>query len=598
MANLMSINSIEKSFGAEPLFLDLSFGIEHGDHIGIIGPNGAGKSTLLKILAGFEQSDAGSIISPRGTQVAYIPQISEFPETQTIYEAVYEAAVNGGCPEQEREGRVHTTLGKMGFTDSDQIISHLSGGWRKRLTLACGWVQEADLVLLDEPTNHLDIESILWLQNLLKNAPFAWILVSHDRYFLDQTVSKIMELNRLFPTGLFTQACGYSRYLEKRREYLNNLAQQLESLRNKVRKETDWLRRSPKARTTKAKFRIEAAHQMIKEVEKLKGHREKQAAPVSFSASHRKTKKLLQAKLISKQLGDCKLIEGLDLLLAPGKRIGLLGRNGSGKTTLLKLLAGEYSPDKGTIQTAPHLKIVYFDQKRTLIDPQISVAEALSESGDQIIYRGQPVHIVSWGSRFGLQADQLALPVAELSGGEQAKLQIARLMLKPADVLLLDEPTNDLDMDTLEQLEESLIDFPGAVVLVTHDRFMMNRVCKQFLGLDGKGRCVPVASYTQWEQAVKEPSGSTNSKPKESQKKLSQKKKLSYHEQREFDQMEARILEAEEAVETCQQYLADPEIASNGPELASAMEKLKQAEKIAEKLYQRWSELEAKGLNH
>ena len=594
MANLVSINAIEKSFGADPLFVDLSFGIEQGDHLGVIGPNGAGKSTLLKILAGLEEADSGNMVVPRGTRIAYVPQIEEFCGEKSVYDWVLESAIQAGIPETEREGKVHTTLGKMGFTDPDAAVSSLSGGWKKRLTLARGWVREADLMLLDEPTNHLDIVSIIWLQKLLKTVSFAWVLVSHDRYFLDQTVSRTMELNRLFKGGVFSVDCSYSLFLQKRSEHMGVLAQQLDSLQGKVRREKEWLGRNPKARSTKARYRVDAAQAMITELEAMNNRQDKSGLAVSFTASNRKTRKLLFAKQMVKRFGDKTIINGLELLLSPGKRLGLLGKNGSGKTTLLKLLHGSLDLDAGSIQMAPHLKIVYFDQNREQFDPGMSVARALSDAGDQIIYRGQPVHVISWAKRFGIEADQLTLPVGEMSGGEQAKLQIARLMLLTADVLLLDEPTNDLDMSTLEQLEESLTEFPGALVLVTHDRFMLNRVCNSFLGLDGSGNCTAVASYEQWEKSLQIEKKPAKPVEKATLKSAEPRKKLSFNEQREFDGMEQRILEVETRLEALRLALGDPGIASNGAELARLLEQQKQTEHEAEALYNRWTELEAK----
>jgi len=468
-------------------------------------------------------------------------------------------------------------------------VAELSGGWQKRLTLACGWVQNPDLILYDEPTNHLDLKSILWLQKTLNQSRKAWVLVSHDRYFLDQTLKRTMELNKLFDFGFLSEPCGYTRFMEKREAFLEQQAQSIESLRNKVRRETEWLRRSPKARTTKAKFRIDAANELIQQLEMMNQRHQNQKAALSFTASNRKTRKLLSVDHISKGWDGCAVISHLDLLLSPGKRLGLLGTNGSGKTTLLKLLAGILSPDG-----APHLNLVYFDQERRQIDPDLSVARALSGDSDQIIYRGQPVHIASWAKRFGITVDQLPLPVRELSGGEQAKLHIARLMLLKADVLLLDEPTNDLDMETVQQLEESLLDFPGAMVLVTHDRFMLNRVCNDYLGLDGQGGVFAVSSFKQWESTLSDDKVSGRKKAQVSRETTQKvKKKLSYNDQREYDAMESRILDIEEKIEMYQSRLEDATIASNGAELSKILNQLQDARHVAERMYERWSELES-----
>jgi len=592
---LLRCRRLTKSFGPEILFEEFDLTIHHDDRIGIIGPNGAGKSTLLKMLSSLEPPDEGEIVLSKGARLAYVPQIAEFDSSQTVFEAVLAAAHAWGLSPEDSEGATHIALGKLGFSDPEAPIGQMSGGWRKRLTLACGLVGTPDLVLFDEPTNHLDVKGVLWLEALLASASFAWVLVTHDRTFLERTVRRIVEVNRIFPEGKLVVKGNYRLFKEERVAFLENQQRYRESLANKVRGEVDWLSRNPKARTTKAKYRIDAALRLIGELELVKTRMVDRKTTIAFSASDRKTKKLIEIKDLAKTLGDKPLINSLNILFSPGSRIGILGPNGSGKTTLLRLIMGQLTPDKGSIQMAPNLACVYFDQDRSKLDGSLPLQQALSDTGDTVVYRGEGVHVIAWAKRFRFKNDQLRLPVSELSGGEQARLLIARLMLEEADVLLLDEPTNDLDIATLEMLEESLIEFPGAVVLVSHDRYMLDRVCTSFVGLDGRGGANTFADYLQWERDFtdiqprkkKTTEGSkTRSKPAP--------KKLSYMEQREFDGMEETILAAEEGLEAKTAAAEDPTIASDGHKLVAAHEALDRAQKEVERLYERWSELSEK----
>jgi len=593
MSVLLRAQDIAKAFGVQTLFDDLKLSIEDGQRLGIIGPNGAGKSTLLKILAGLESPDAGEVIRRNHLRLAYVPQHSQFDETRKVGDILEQAAAE--LPEMERHAAVAVTLGKLGFTDPDQKVASLSGGWRKRLTLACGLVGEPELLLLDEPTNHLDMEGVWRLEELLRGASFTWVMISHDRAFIDRTVNQVGELNAIFEDGILFSTGGYKPFCEFREAYLDAQEKQYASLQNKVRRETEWLRAGVKARTTKAKYRIDAAYGLIAELDAMKQRRDDKTAGIAFSASNRKTRKLIEVKNLAKTMGDKPILDHLDFVFKPGSRTGILGANGTGKTTFLRLLNKELDPERGEVFHAPNLSVVYFDQRRRHLNPDETVQQALSPTGtDGVVYRGQAVHVMSWATRFRFKADQMRMPVGQLSGGEQARLLIARLMLQPADVLLLDEPTNDLDIPTLEILEESLLDFPGALILVTHDRFMLERVCTQFLAFDGAGQLLPCSDHRQWERSLREASqpkanATTTAKPKQTAKP--KPKKLSYKEQRELDGMEETILEAEEALETAKAHANDPAIASNGPKLTEAFEALHKAEAEVARLYERWAEL-------
>ena len=597
MSVLLTAESLTKAFGARPLFEGLSFTIFDGDHVGLVGPNGSGKSTLLKILAGVEDADSGTRALRKGVRVGYVPQDPVFAPGKTVEEVLLEALANDHTlDEHEKFGRVSFTLGKAGFLDRDQKSDALSGGWRKRLAIAHELVTEPDVLLLDEPTNHLDIDAILWLEELLRTEPKAFVVVSHDRYFLENITKRMLELNRAYPGGLLESTGSYSALLEKRDEVLRNEAAYQETLANLVRREVEWLRRGPKARTTKAKARIQNAGRLIDELAEGRDRAMSFNAEIDFTASQRKTKRLWVGRGLSKSLGGRPLVTNLDLLLPPGTRLGILGPNGSGKTTLLRMITGELEPDAGTIEKAEGLRIVYFEQNRESLDPNVTLKRALAPEGDSVIYRDRPIHVAGWAKRFLFRSEQLETAVSRLSGGEKARIVLARLMLQPADLLVMDEPTNDLDIPTLDVLEESLLDFPGALVLVTHDRYLIDRVSTRILALDGRGGAEHFADYAQWEDSRSaKPAVAATPKPAaEAPRSAAKDKRLGYLEQREFDAMEEKVLEAEEALSVAQQRAEDPAIASDPSELQARYAELDAARLEVERLYARWAELEAK----
>lgn len=591
MALLLNCQSLTKQFGAATLFEGVSFTIGERERHGLIGPNGAGKSTLLKCLAGIESPDAGEVALRKGVRMTYVPQDPVFEGGKSVGDILRTAA---------REPEVVRVLaGQAGFHDFAVPVDSLSGGWRKRLALTQGLVTQPDLLLLDEPTNHLDLEGIEWLEGLLTAAPFSSCVITHDRAFLEDTSTHVMELNRAYPGGLFRVEGPYSSFLEKREQFFAAQAKQRESLESKVRREIEWLRRGAKARTRKAKARIGAAMDLIAALEDLDSRTQTSRTQIDFTASDRKTKKLIQVEGLSYEAAGRTLFKNLKFHLSPGFRMGLAGGNGSGKTTLLRLLLGQIAPQAGEIKRADFLKMVYFEQQRQQIDPALPLKRALAPEGDSVLYRGRPVHVNGWAKRFLFREEQLVQPVGALSGGERARVHIARLMLEEADVLMLDEPTNDLDIPTLEVLEESLLDFPGALVLVTHDRYLMDRVATHVLGLDGEGGGKLYADLVQWEDDLdrmrrEKAAASRPAAAPAPQKETSPRKKLSYIEQREWDAMEQKILDAEAAVAAAQASLADASAAGDGARISQAFEALKTAEAEVERLYVRWAELEAK----
>jgi ATP-binding cassette subfamily F protein uup len=588
---------LTKSFGPRPLFADLSFELKAGERVGLIGPNGAGKSTLFKILAGLEDADAGDVTLRRGVRVGYVPQDDTFPDGATAREVLLAALADDHLEDHERETRTAITLTQVGFADSDQPAASMSGGWKKRLALARELVRKPDLLLMDEPTNHLDLPGVVWLERLLRAAPFAYLVSTHDRAFLRAIADEILEVSRIYPDGAFRASGGYDAFADRRDEFMEGQERLREAVANQVRRETEWLGRKESAQRRKSRSRIGEAADRRAELAEL-NYRTQAAgqAGIDFAATGRQSKKLLTATGVGKSLGGRSLFSGLDITLSPGTKLGLLGPNGSGKSTLLRVLAGQLDPDAGTVVRADGLRTVVFEQGRAALDLSLPLRRALSVNGDTVVFNGQPMHVAAWAQRFLFKAEMLNLEMSALSGGEQARVRIAQLMLQPTDVLFLDEPTNDLDIASLEVLEDSLAEFPGAVVLVTHDRDLMDRLCTEVIGLDGRGGAAGYGSVSQWLTAyerdtrkAEEPS----KKPEKAAPPPPKPKKLSFKEQQEWDGMEAAILTAEQAVEARQ---AEVEMASTAghAKLTAACLALDEARAAVDRLFARWEELATK----
>jgi len=597
---LINVRSISKAFGADPLFQNVSFTVSEGDRIGLIGPNGSGKSTLLRILAGTEVPDDGEIAVRKRIRMSYVEQESEFVSGETVRSVIDAAMKTSAVPDSERGTRFAETLGRAGFADLDAEAAALSGGWQKRLAIVEALVQGPDILLLDEPTNHLDLAGIEWLEEVLEQAGFACVVISHDRYFLENVATEMAELSRIYPDGLLRVKGRYSTFLEKKEEFLHAQSKRQEALENLVHGEIEWLRRGAKARTRKSKARIDKAGELMEELADLNTRTRSGTAQIDFSATDRKTKRLIELQNVSYEIGGRRLFQELNFIISAGLRVGLVGPNGSGKTTLLRLLRGEVAPATGEIRRADKLRIVYFDQRREL-DPSVTLRRALAPEGDSVIYQDRVTHVASWAAKFLFKGEQLNQPVDRLSGGERARVLIAQLMLQPADVLLLDEPTNDLDIPTLEILEESLLEFRGSLVLVTHDRYMLDRVSTVVLGLDGQGGAERFADYSQWEtwqaerqqtsqMGVRESTRATTS----TEPATSSKKKLSYLEAREYASIEERVAAAELVLDTKRVAAENPDIASDSERLMAAHVELEQAQSEVDTLYARWAELEKK----
>lgn len=608
MANLVTCRSLAKSFGAQSLFTGVDLVVSGGDKIGLIGPNGSGKSTLLKIVCGLEEQDEGSILLQKHVRLSYLAQSDHFDDNASCVDNLLQALADSDLDSTERLHRVRSLLSRAEFEDIDGPVAKLSGGWRKRLAICRSLLTEPDVLVMDEPTNHLDIEGILWLEELLKSGlqegPEAYLIVSHDRRFLENCTNRIIELSASYPAGSFEVNGNYSKFLEEREKFTQLQTENEVRLSNKVRRETEWLRRGPKARTTKARYRIDEAYRLQDKLTEVKTrNRAGGTVQLDFDSTGRKTKKLLEAVGMTKGFEGKNLFSDLDILLSPGTRLGLLGRNGCGKSTLMKILAAGgddkgFGPDSGTIRIADNVQIASFDQNREQIDPSVILKRALAPEGDSVVFQGRSLHVVSWAKKFLFKVDQLETPVAQLSGGEHARILLANLMRRPADILLLDEPTNDLDIPSLDMLEESLLDFPGALVLVTHDRFLLDRVCDGLIGFDGKGGVAYYADYTQWLEALKtsdiDQLPDRQEKPKS--KKGSGKKagRLSYMDQREYDTMEDLITEGEIEIEELQSKMASPEVVADSAQLAECWQQVEAVKARVEALYDRWDELEAK----
>ncbi|MBL9141045.1 MAG: ABC-F family ATP-binding cassette domain-containing protein [Phycisphaerae bacterium] len=621
---LLVASNVARSHGVRELFHGVCLSVDVGERVALIGPNGAGKSTLLRTLAGQEPADAGEVRLARGVQAVYVPQHDVFQEGLSSLDACAHAALRSA----QVHGDLHDAtalstmlLGRIGFDAArmEQPAQALSGGWKKRLSVACALASAGgapDLLLLDEPTNHLDVAGLRWLELfLLRGAPDAragaCVFVTHDRSLLQAVATRVVELSSAYEQGTFQAEGDYEEFVRRRSEFLSGQARAEEALANEVRQDNVWLSRGAQARRTKSKGRIEDSADRRAELSALSARNSAATAggaSVDFNATGRRTRKLIAAKHIAKSMGGRLLFHGVDLELTPGTCTGLMGPNGSGKTTLLRVLTQALPPDSGSVVVAdPAPRIVVLTQLRQELSPSMLLREVIGPPGDVVQFRDRQMHITAWSRRFLFRDEQLIQPLSSLSGGELARAHIARMMLEPADVLVLDEPTNDLDITTLEVLEESVESFPGAVLLVTHDRAMLERLADSIVVLGGPEASVRiVASVKQALNALDESErGAANAVRERVREASSQaapdapqgapsRKRLGYMEQREFDGMEARILKAEAAVHEAEAHVSKPEVSADHVALAKACRVLEVAQAEVAALYARWAELEAK----
>jgi ATP-binding cassette subfamily F protein uup len=610
VAILLSALDVGHAFGARPLFSGVNFTISDGDRVGLIGPNGAGKSTLLKIVAGVIAPDAGSIARRQGMRVAYLAQVPVLAEGRTVRETVREGLTSGGHHDDhdwKGELRVDDVLARLdlstGAVQGDTAVDTLSGGWKKRVALARALVAEPDLLLLDEPTNHLDVESILWLEKLLASARFATVTVTHDRLFLQRVANRILELDRRNAGGVLDIAGDYATYVERKAEAMAAQERREDVLRNTLRRETEWLRRGAAARTTKQDARIQRHAVLSENVAELQARNRVKSVDLDFQGGGKQPRRLIEAKGIAKKFGERTIFSDIDLLIAPGTRLGLLGPNGCGKSTLLRVLLGEESPSAGTVMRADNLMVASFEQDRGSLDPNETVANTVCPDGDYVAFRGGRQHRSGYLERFLFRSEQLNMTVGQLSGGEQARLLVARLMLRPANVLVLDEPTNDLDLATLGVLEEALTSFDGAVLLVTHDRYFLDQVATKILAFppQGDGSLTAFADVEQWEPwhaaqltalADKKPRGGGETNADRAGTAGNKRRKLGFKDQRDWETIEARIAEAEAEVALLEVQTAAPEVVTDAARLVSLMGQIEAGRAEVDRLYARWAELE------
>jgi ABC transport system ATP-binding/permease protein len=599
MSLLFSLNQVSKAYGDDTLFSDLTLDYKAKEQLGLIGMNGSGKSTLLKIIQGMTAPDEGELKRGLNDRFVYLAQQDQFDPEKSIETILYDCLEDAPIDEKERHKRVNQALGKGKFTDSNLLAKNLSGGWTKRLAISRALCMKPDLLLLDEPTNHLDISGILWLEKMLQTASFSFIVVSHDRTFLENVCANIMEIGKYYVQGYFKIQGQYILFEREREKFLVAQQKKQASMASKMRREEEWLRQSAKARSTKAKYRIDQAEELRTELSSIK-NRNKIATKIGidFSATGRQTRKLLQAYKLEKGFEGKTLFSNLTFELGPGFCLGVVGENGSGKSTLLSILKKNIEPDEGTVKWAENLRISIFDQSRTQLNPEIPLREALNPAGgDSVNYKGRSVHVVTWAKRFLFMPDQLDMPIKRLSGGEKARIILANLMLEPCDILLLDEPTNDLDILSLEVLEQSIQEFAGAVIIVSHDRYLMDRVCHKILYLDPHKGAQFYKDFNQIlasREAVRETVKTPSPKKIAPKKVVKNKPSFSYKDKYELEHIEHHILEGEAQVEKLTKKIQEPSVLSDTVLMTDICLQLEKAESTVQELYTRWEILEDK----
>jgi ATP-binding cassette subfamily F protein uup len=596
---LLNTHLLTKSYSGRTLFRDVSFGVNEGDRIGLVGPNGAGKSTLLKALFGTVDADGGTISRKRGLRLGFMEQTPSFEPDATILSAVLEKAVDPN----ESLAQAMTVMAQLNLNtfDENKLVSELSGGWRKKVALAREVVSEPELLLLDEPTNHLDVTSILWLEEYLKSAPFAVMMVTHDRLFLQRVATRILDLDPRNPNSLLSVDGDYTTYMAAKEHELSALERQERVQRNQLRREMEWLSRGSLARQTKQSARIEAAAELKESVYALEKQNRPRALDLEFGDAESGPKKLVELEGVSKSYDGRILFENLDLIIGRRSRLALLGDNGTGKSTLIKLILGLEQPDNGKIKRADKLQYSHFEQGRDTIDPTLSVLQNICPEGDYVICQGSALHVRSYLDRFLFPGIKAELPAAKLSGGEQARLRLAQLMLNSSQILVLDEPTNDLDTDTLEVLETALKEYNGAVILVTHDRYFMDAVADEILAFpptpESPKRLERFASYFQWESWREEQIATLRQKAKARAREEAPapaKQKMSYKEKFELENMESTIMKIEKRIEELSSQSVLPEVLSDHKKLSEIHTALAEAQAELDGKFQRWAVLEAK----
>jgi ATP-binding cassette subfamily F protein uup len=624
---LILLDHVSLAFGHLPLLDDISLQIEPGERVALIGRNGSGKSTLLQILAGEQPPDAGVIWPQPGVRLARLVQDVPLSADRPVFDVVaeglehlsdlvtsyhrvaVEVSEHGSAELLDRLGRlqheleekdawrleqrVGMVLGRLGLPP-EAIVDTLSGGWRRRTLLARSLVAQPDVLLLDEPTNHLDIDAITWLEAFLAEYPGAVVFVTHDRAFLQRLATRILELDR----GRLTSWPGdYQTFLRKKEEWLANEVLQREKFDKRLAGEEAWLRQGVKARRTRNEGRVRALRAMREE--RAARRLQLGAARIQVELADPSGRLVFEAREVSKSFGPEPLIRDFSARVMRGDRIGLIGPNGSGKTTLLRLLLGEIEPDLGMVRRGVNVQVAYYDQQRERLDPEQTVFDTIGEGNDTVTVNGRTRHVNGYLSDFLFTPERACAPVKALSGGERNRLMLARLFTRPANVLVLDEPTNDLDLETLELLEAQLVEFPGTLLLVSHDRVFLDNAVTSTLVFEGAGHVREyVGGYEDWlRQKPSTPVEETRTAAaiRTKRGRAEGSRKLSYHEQRELDRLPARIeaLEAEQI--QLNAAVSDPAFYLETPEnIRAKLARLEQVEMELLQVYAVWDELDSR----
>ena len=597
---LISLQNITLGFGGPPLLDNINLQIESGQSIGLLGLNGMGKTTLLKLIHGDLLPESGEIARQADLRVAYLPQGIPLDLKGSIREIVASGLETKPNPQPENESywqsqlQVDKVISQMKL-DPDSPFDLLSAGLKRRVLLARGLARDPNLLLLDEPTNHLDIESIDWMEGFLKRRGGTLLFVTHDRTFLQNLSDRILELDR---GQIFDWDCDYPTFIKRKEALLAAEEKENHLFDKKLAQEEVWIRRGIQARQTRNEGRVRALMRLRNQRTQRRDQPGK--ARIQVDAEQRSGRMVIETKKLTYAFEKQKIVSGLNLMIQRGDRLGIIGPNGSGKTTLLRLLLGELEPQSGTLRHGTNLEIAYFDQVRSQLDESKSILDNVSQGLDVITINGRERNVVSYLQGFLFSRERIHAPISALSGGERNRLLLARLFARPANLLVLDEPTNDLDIETLEILENMLLEYPGTLILVSHDRSFLNNLVTSTLVLskDGQGREF-VGGYDDW-QNQKDVSKNDRNSSKKAQKisspapeKKKTAKKLTYKEERELESLPAKIevLEAEQA--QLNGSLADPAFyRENNVEVSQAVKRLRDIEDELQHTYSRWEELD------
>ncbi|MBK7996452.1 MAG: ABC-F family ATP-binding cassette domain-containing protein [Blastocatellia bacterium] len=635
--NLLSLSQISQTYDLKPVLQDITLAIDTNERVGIIGANGSGKTTLFKIIAGELTASSGSVSIRRGIQLGLLAQepkldpnltinqtlsasLSEIQQVISDYQLINNQIAN--CQDEDElkklqpqhelieqrleqlggwqyQHRIDTILGYLDLKAEDKLINNLSGGERKRVALACALIQNPDLLILDEPTNHLDAYTISWLEQYLDNYSGALLLITHDRYFLDNVVDRMIEIDR---GRTISYTGGYSDYLAERAQKQETAAKVQNKLLNLLRKEEAWLRQGVRARGTKSKYRVQNVYELR---EKARQEAEYQLQG-RLSSTKRLGNTVLETEKLTVYFQEQLLVKELDFIMVKGDRVAIVGPNGCGKTTLLKTLIGMLPATSGKIVLGKNTEIAYFAQDRLDLDGEMTVWKYLAENAETIKVGSEFRNIRSYLSDFKFDSNKLLSKIHTLSGGEKNRLVLAKLLLTSTNLLVLDEPTNDLDIDTLQWLEQALIDFPGCVLFVSHDRFFLDKVATSVLVFEEKAKVTRYAgNYSLYKELYSTPTSSneqtiskTTPTTQVVEKKANARKGLSYKEQQELTALETQLASLEEEIKTLELQLSDPiSYGLNHQQLAELGQQLEPRQNQLDQLYQRWLELEEKKNN-